>query len=109
MSAPQGILEGQSVTRPPYFNGQHYSWWKNRMENYVQADDYELWMISKNGPLIPKKATEDGNVVPKKPQEFNADYFKMMEKNAKANKLLYFGLGPDEYTRISECELAKEI
>jgi len=33
----------------------------------------------------------------------------MMEKNAKAKKLLYFGLGPDEYTRISECESAKEI
>jgi len=32
-----------------------------------------------------------------------------MKKNAKANKLLYFSLGPDEYTRISECESAKEI
>ena len=27
----------------------------------------------------------------------------------KAKKLLYFGLGPDEYTRISECESVKEI
>ena len=27
----------------------------------------------------------------------------------KTKKLLYFGLGPDEYTRISECELAKDI
>jgi len=32
-----------------------------------------------------------------------------MEKNAKAKKLLYFGLGPDEYTRISKCEYVKEI
>jgi len=32
-----------------------------------------------------------------------------MEKNAKAKKLLYFGLGPDEYTHISECESIKEI
>jgi len=24
-------------------------------------------------------------------------------------KLLYFGLGPDEYTRISECESSKDI
>ena len=79
------------------------------MENYIQADDYELWMIIENGPLIPKKATEDGKIVPKEPQEFNADDFKMMEKNAKAKKLLYFGLGPDEYTCISECESAKEI
>ena len=33
----------------------------------------------------------------------------MMEKNAKAKKILYFGLGPDEHTRISECESAKDI
>jgi len=33
----------------------------------------------------------------------------MMEKNAKAKKLLYFDLGPDEYTRISECESTKDI
>ena len=79
------------------------------MENYIQADDYELWMIIENVPLIPNKATEDGKIVPKKPQEFNADDFKMMEKNAKAKKLLYFGIGPYEYTRISKCESAKEI
>ena len=42
MSTPQGMLEGQSITRPPHFNGQHYGWWKNRMENYIQAEDYEL-------------------------------------------------------------------
>jgi len=33
----------------------------------------------------------------------------MMEKNAKAQKILYFGLGPDEYTRIFECDSAKDM
>ena len=47
--------------------------------------------------------------MPKKPQEFNSNDFKMMEKNAKAKQLLYFGLGPDEYSRISECKFAMEI
>jgi len=32
-----------------------------------------------------------------------------MKKNARAKKLLYFGLGPDEYTRISKCESVKQI
>jgi len=32
-----------------------------------------------------------------------------MEKNAKAKKLLYFGVGPYEYTHISECESTKDI
>jgi len=103
------MLEGQSITRPPYFNGQNYSWWKNRMENYIQAEDYELWMLIKNRPLIPTKVTENGTAVRKEPNEFDADDFKKIEKNAKVKKLLYFGLGPDEYTRISECESAKDI
>jgi len=37
------------------------------------------------------------------------DDFKKMEKNARAKKLLYFGLGRDECTRISECESTKDI
>jgi len=79
------------------------------MENYIQAEDYELWMLIKDRPLIPKKTTEHGKSTPKEPKEFNAEDYKMMEKYTKAKKLLYFSLGPDEYTRISECESAKEI
>jgi len=109
MSIPQGILEGQFITRPSYFNGQHYGWWKNRMENYIQAEDYELWMLIKNGPLIPINVKEDGTIVKKKPEEFDSNDLKMMEKNAKAKKLLHFDLGLDEYTRILECESAKDI
>jgi len=66
-------------------------------------------MIIKHGPLIPTNTLENGSSVPKKPKEFNTEDFRMMEKNAKAKKLLYFSLGPDEYTCISECELAKKI
>ena len=66
-------------------------------------------MLIKNGPLIPTVTKEDGKVIIKKPEEFDGDDYKMMEKNAKVKKLLYFGLGPDEYTRISKCESAKEI
>jgi len=79
---------------------------KNRTENYIQVDDYELWM---NGPYIPMKTTEDGKTVPEKPTKFDSDDFKRLEKNARAKKLLYFGLGPDKYTCILECDSAKEI
>jgi len=109
MNTSHGMLEEHSITRRPYFNGQHYSWWKNRMENYIQAEDYELWTLNKNGPLIPTKVIENGTTVRKEPNESDAEDFKKMEKNAKAKKLLYFGLVPDEYTRIFECESAKDI
>jgi len=29
------------------------------LENYIQADNYELWMIIENGPYIPIKTTKD--------------------------------------------------
>ena len=66
-------------------------------------------MIIENGPYIPMKTTEDGNIVPNKPNEFDSDDFKKLEKNATDKKELYFSLGPNEYTRISVCESAKEI
>jgi len=62
-----------------------------------------------NGPYIPVKVTTDGKTVPNETKEFDSDDFRKMEKNAKAKKLLYFGLRPDEYTRISECESTKDI
>ena len=61
-------------------------------ENYIQAEDYELWMLIKNGPLVPKKIKEDGTTIIKKPEEFDSEDYKMMKKIVKAKKLLYFGL-----------------
>jgi len=110
MSTSHGMLEGQSMTRAPYFNGQYYSWWKNRMENYIQVEDSELWMLIKNGPLIPTKVTENRTEVRKEPSEFDADDFKKMEKNAKAKKpLVFWSWSRYVYSYFFECESAKDI
>ncbi|KAL4378076.1 hypothetical protein GQ457_02G024730 [Hibiscus cannabinus] len=45
----------QSIDKPPYFNGAHYSHWKNRMIIFVQSVDYLLWDIIEDGPTIPMK------------------------------------------------------
>ncbi|KAL4325946.1 hypothetical protein GQ457_11G032210 [Hibiscus cannabinus] len=45
----------QSIDKPPYFNGAHYSHWKNRMMIFVQSVDYLLWDIIEDGPTIPMK------------------------------------------------------
>jgi len=60
------------------------------MENYIQGEDYELWMLIKNEPLIPIKVKEDGTAIPKKLEEFATEDYKMMEKNTKAKKTLIF-------------------
>ena len=53
------------------------------MENCIQAEDYELWMLTKNGPLIPTVTKEEGKVIIKKPEEFDGDDYKMMRKMLK--------------------------
>ena len=72
------------MVRAPYFNGKYYSWWKERMRDHLQAEDYELWDIVTEGPMIPMKKDAEGNDVPKTRKECNAEDIKQWEKNAKA-------------------------
>ncbi|KAH0689867.1 hypothetical protein KY289_017225 [Solanum tuberosum] len=58
------------------------------MEDFIQAEDYELWVRITDGPLIPTVKDNEGN-------------------NAKC--ILVCGLGPDEFNHISSCTSAKQI
>ncbi|XP_070004965.1 uncharacterized protein [Nicotiana sylvestris] len=109
MSAPLGNWEGQSTVRPPLFNGQYYSWWKNRMKDHIIGEDYELWDIVTDGPLATTMKNEEGVVVPKTRADCTVEDLKKWEKNAKAKKWLVCGLGPNEYSRIQSCTTTKEI
>lgn len=102
------LEEGQSINRPPLFNGINYNYWKNRMKIYVQSVDYELWRIIMNGPKIPTKRINTVEVA-KSESEWNDDDLKIMQANAKAINVLYYALDTLEFNRISSCESAKEI
>jgi len=56
------------------------------MENYIQAEDYELWILIKNGPLIPVRIKEEGKAIKKKPEEFGSTDFKMMAEKCQSQK-----------------------
>ncbi|MQL70996.1 hypothetical protein Taro_003319 [Colocasia esculenta] len=43
--AAQGYAEGQSVTRPPFFEGEDYQYWKMRMECFIRGTDFDLWQL----------------------------------------------------------------
>ncbi|XP_049399696.1 uncharacterized protein LOC125863713 [Solanum stenotomum] len=112
MAAPPNMEEGQSSTRPPRFNGQYYDWWKNRMHDYINTEDTELWDIILDGPYIPTKEVKVGELtttIVKTRKEYNEMDRKKIEKNYKAKKILVCGIGSDEYNRISACKSAKEI
>ena len=45
------MAEGHSISRPPYFDGTRYSYWKNRMEVFIDAQDYEVGKVVSQGPF----------------------------------------------------------
>ena len=104
-----GINEGQSVTRPPLFDGNNYSYWKTRMSTFLQASDYEQWRVVIHGPHIITKKDEDGNPIPKPELEWNKYEVEKIQYNARALNSLHCALSMDEYNKSSSCNSAKEI
>ena len=90
--------EGQSITRPPYFDGTNYVYWKMRMQNFLIATDYQLWLVVKDGRLVMN--TED---------RYSAEDIDQIQKDAKAKNSLYCALAASEFEKISSCDTAKEI
>ncbi|XP_070007952.1 uncharacterized protein [Nicotiana sylvestris] len=69
------------------------------MHDFIMAEDCELWDIIYDGPFVPIKTSGKYTKADKK----------ALKKNARAEKILVYGLEPNEYDRISTCDTAKEI
>ena len=63
--------EGQSIIRPPFFDGNDYPYWKTRMRIYLQALDYEIWEIVCDDPFMPLTKNEVEEDIPKLSREWN--------------------------------------
>ena len=69
--------EGNSINRPPIFNGKGYHYWKNRMQIFIQAIDLNIWEAIEIGPYIPTKverttidgSTTSGSTTIEKPRD----------------------------------------
>ncbi|GJR01324.1 hypothetical protein Tco_0524308 [Tanacetum coccineum] len=103
-------LEGQSMQRQPFFESDHFIYWKNRFETYVKAKNLDLWHIILNGdfsPLAKNEVTQILEVVPF--EEQSNDLKKKLAKNNEAKMVLYNALPKKEYKRIFMCKTAKDI
>ncbi|KAK8686489.1 hypothetical protein V6N13_125514 [Hibiscus sabdariffa] len=89
----------QSIDKPPFFNGEHYAYWKNRTMFFIKAKDFHLWDIVEHGPFVPTTIKS----------EWSATDRKKMELNCKALHILFCALGPDVYAKVSSSESAKEV
>lgn len=107
-----GLMEGQSDTRPPYFDGKDYNIWKNKMKAFIKSKDPLEWDIVQRG-IRPRVVSSSKDEDIKKLVEYetisDADILKREALDAKAVYSLYCALSPSEYNRISSCETAKEI
>ena len=49
MASEAHNYEGQSVTRPPFFDGKDYQYWKMQMECFIRGTDFDLWQVIEQG------------------------------------------------------------
>ncbi|MQM15214.1 hypothetical protein Taro_048156 [Colocasia esculenta] len=95
----QGNIEGQSVNRPPLFDGEDYTYWKTRMEWFLQGSDYMIWSIVEEGDLLVTNA---------KAQWTDEDR-RIISLNCKAKSILYCALRKKEFNRVSACKSTMEM
>ncbi|KAH9763589.1 hypothetical protein KPL70_001218 [Citrus sinensis] len=101
--------EGQSTTRPPFFDGNDYAYWKTRMRIYLQALDYEIWEVVCDGPFMPTFKDEVEDDMPKPSSQWSELEKIKMSLNSKAINVLFCALDKKEFHRVSSCESAQEI
>ncbi|GKV40372.1 hypothetical protein SLEP1_g48027 [Rubroshorea leprosula] len=109
MASQTHFVEGHSITRPPYFDGTNYQYWKNRMQIWLEANSYELWDCIARGPYKVLARDQDNKLVPKDPASYDEADRKKLQINAQAKNALFCALHPSEYDRISACDFAKEM
>jgi gag-polypeptide of LTR copia-type/Zinc knuckle len=93
------VAEGHSVSRPPFFDGTDYSYWKNRMQVFLRAQDYELWKIVSKGPAQ----------LPEEEDTWTREQIKKDTLNWSALNMMQCAIHPKEFSRVSSCKSAKEM
>ncbi|KAH0646409.1 hypothetical protein KY284_034293 [Solanum tuberosum] len=104
--------EGTSQTRPPYFNGKHFSHWKVRMETFIKSYDVKVWRVIKLGDIpIPtsKNSDESQSSVTPSLENYTNEQMEVIQINSKAKNVLYNAISGEEYEKISCCYTAKEM
>ena len=100
--------EGNSINRPPIFNGVGYHYWKTCMQIFIEAIDLNIWEAIEIGPYIPTMVT--GNTtIEKSREEWSKEENRLVQYNLKAKNIITSSLGMDEYFRVSNCKSAKDM
>ncbi|XP_019241810.1 PREDICTED: uncharacterized protein LOC109221826 [Nicotiana attenuata] len=100
--------EGTSQVRPPYFNGQHFSHWKIRMEIITKAYNVKVWRVIKKGNY-PLPASTPPLADPDDIESYSKEQLEAVQINHKASNLLHNAISGEEHEKISSCDTANEM
>ncbi|MQM16140.1 hypothetical protein Taro_049094 [Colocasia esculenta] len=93
------MAEGHLVTRPPFFSGTDYPYWKNRMQVFLRAQNFELWKIVSKGVYT----------LPEDEDTWTKDQIAKGTLNWSALNMMQCTVHPKEYSRVSTYTSAKEM
>ena len=48
------LPECPPLNKPPGFNGNHYTYWKQKVKDFVKATNIYMWDMFENGYELPK-------------------------------------------------------
>ena len=99
------FAEGQSIVRPPMFNGE-YAYWKNRMEIFLKTID--AWDIVETEYIAPT-IIENNQEIKKSKDQWTELENKLQNTNVKAMNSIICSLDQFEFNRVSHCLTVQEI
>ena len=114
MAHPQNSnLEGFSTTKPPFFNGTDFNYWKTnycktRIDCYLKSIDYDIWYIDMHGDIIPRKKVDD-RFFDKVHEELDEKDKIMLTKNAKVKNFLICGLNRNIYNSADQASSTHDM
>ena len=63
------FAEGNSIHRPPIFNGEGYHFWKTRMQIIIEAIDLNIWEAIEIGSYVPTIVDASTSTTTGKPRD----------------------------------------
>ena len=104
------MTESLSISKPPFFNGSNYYFWKGKMKLFLMSQSVDMWNIVTEGNYVPQTTDAVTHIVTPTPE---ASWTKNDKEKVLLNsKALYFlscALSMEESERVDECDTAKKL
>ncbi|KAF7824929.1 DUF4219 domain-containing protein/UBN2 domain-containing protein [Senna tora] len=64
--------EGPSITKPPFFDGTNYTFWKLKMKVFIQSQNVDVWRAISQGPHVVTRPESEWNESDSKKVQLNS-------------------------------------